>query len=74
MTYNGWKNYETWNVALWVSNDVKFYFIAKEQAFEGYESFVQTMRDLDILETPDEVSWTDSALDIPALDELLNEL
>jgi hypothetical protein len=21
MAYNGWKNYETWNVALWVSNE-----------------------------------------------------
>jgi hypothetical protein len=21
MAYNGWKNYETWNVALWLDND-----------------------------------------------------
>ena len=20
-SYNGWKNYETWNVALWLDND-----------------------------------------------------
>ena len=21
MSYNGWKNYETWNVALWIDNE-----------------------------------------------------
>ena len=25
MSYNGWKNYETWNVALWVGNDEPVY-------------------------------------------------
>jgi hypothetical protein len=25
MAYNGWKNYETWNVALWVGNDEHLY-------------------------------------------------
>lgn len=25
MSYQGWKNYETWNVALWVNNDFDLY-------------------------------------------------
>lgn len=25
MTYQGWKNYETWNVSLWVNNDEPMY-------------------------------------------------
>lgn len=25
MTYQGWKNYETWNVALWINNDQSLY-------------------------------------------------
>lgn len=24
-TYNGWSNYETWNVALWLDNDFDLY-------------------------------------------------
>ena len=28
--YNGWKNYETWNVALWLGNDESLYELARE--------------------------------------------
>jgi hypothetical protein len=28
--YNGWKNYQTWNVALWFGNDEGLYLAVKE--------------------------------------------
>jgi hypothetical protein len=30
--YNGWENYETWNVALWLSNDQGSYYHCREIA------------------------------------------
>lgn len=32
MAYNGWKNWQTWNVALWFGNDEGLYIAAKEWA------------------------------------------
>ena len=61
MSYNGYKNYETWNVVLWISNDEGLYNISRGCA--NYDEFVDTMRDLDSLETPDNVAWNDSGID-----------
>lgn len=71
-TYNGWKNYETWNVALWIGNDEGFYGLARECS--TYYDFQRSMREFDSTETPDGIAWNDSGLDIPRLDEMIEEL
>lgn len=37
MAYNGWKNYETWNVALWIDNERGSYDEAREMARQAWE-------------------------------------
>ena len=74
-TYNGWKNYATWNVALWIGNNDMYYSVA--MASEGYAEFCEFMERLwrgGFKGTPDHVAWDDSGLDIEALDEVITEL
>jgi hypothetical protein len=72
-TYNGWKNYETWNVALWIQNDEGLYTMARE--YQTYDQFRIELREaFGNHETPDGVAWNDSGLDIEALDEMIQEL
>jgi G3E family GTPase len=59
--YNGYKNYATWNVALWISNDEGLYSIAS--GCSCYNEFIDVMRDLGSLETPDNVAWNDTGID-----------
>ena len=74
-TYQGWANYETWNVALWLQNDEGLYNLAKVYRHTGYKSLVEMLRDeLDFRETPDGVALNDSGLDIDELDAMMEEL
>jgi len=38
MSYNGWKNYETWAVALWIDNEQSTYSYWRERAQELREA------------------------------------
>lgn len=71
-TYNGWRNRQTWNVALWIGNDEGLYDLARE--CRNYASFVEAMRELGSVETGDQVAWNDSGLDTGALDAMIAEL
>ena len=66
MSYNGYKNYETWNVVLWISNDEMLYDLAKQ--CDSYGHFRILIREIferdDIrFETRDNVAWNDSGID-----------
>ena len=67
--YNGWKNWETWNVALCINNDYGNYLLAKES--KDYADFVSKHHKK---LSGDGVSWTDPELDLEALDEVIQEI
>lgn len=86
--YNGWKNYQTWNVALWIDNDAFLRGVAQES--RDYVEFRENLREglIDSLpfaatknfvcrelafETPDKVSWNDSAINQDELAEFWND-
>ena len=64
--YNGWSNYETWNVSLWIQNDEGFYDIARR--CDDYQDFVDAMEGF-MSHTPDDVSFTSPELDTQELED-----
>ena len=60
-TYNGWENYETWNVALWIDNDEGLYNIARRCV--DYKQFVENISEF-MTQTPDGVEWNDPAVNV----------
>ena len=69
-TYNGWANYETWNVALWIGNDEALYRSARQ--CYSYQDFLN--RYSDDSETPDGVKFNDSNINHVEMDDMMEEL
>ena len=77
-TYNGWKNRQTWNVALWIGNDEGMYRAAVDFARSCksravYRLFVER-EGLAGSNTPDGIKWDGSKLDYRALNAMMREL
>ena len=73
--YNGWKNYENWNVVLWLNNDEGLYNMAVEFMgdYEGndpYKDFILYIG-LENAKTPDGVSWQRDNVE---LDDFMRDL
>ncbi len=72
--YNGWTNYETWNVALWLQNDQCYYDIAL--LCDDYQDFVDALEvcAFNVKSTPDGVKWNDPKLNHHELNDLIEDL
>jgi len=59
-TFNGWANWATWNVALWIQNDESLYSAAK--GCGSYDELLEMLWEAGSKETPDGAVWTDSEI------------
>ena len=81
-TYNGWANFETWNVSLWLNNDFNFYTVMTEWVEARlaygqsvtYGQFSNFIKELYPFGTDDGVQWDDDNLNEEELTEMLQEL
>jgi len=63
MAYNGWKDWGTWNVALWINNDENLYNMAQEniRLFKPSVAAGVMLEELKrdrIFQTPDKAIYT----------------
>lgn len=71
-TYNGWVNYETWNVSLWIQNDEGLYNFAQE--CNSYDEVIAGLWDCGSKETPDGVKWNSKKVNHHEINEMLKDL
>ena len=59
MSYNGWTNWETWNMHMWIGNDEMFNRLMTQGAKNDWEQFKALAMQFGITKTPDGVSFED---------------
>lgn len=78
MEYEGWKNYATWNVSLWLNNDEPIYRGAVDfmKDYKGRAPYKAFMADSGLMsqKTPDRINWMSAQLDYVELNKMMWEL
>ena len=76
-TYNGWANYETWNVVLWIGNDWGLYQLALDVVRNGgtyFELINAILLNCGATKTPDNVAYNDAKINLKQVNEFLADL
>jgi hypothetical protein len=76
-TYNGWANYETWNVVLWMQNNQFLYntavacveYVADDET--PYQKFIRNMHNVEKFTTADGVRWDDEKINHDEINEMM---
>ena len=69
--YNGWHDWTTWNVALWIRNDQTYYSIATD--CKDYMDFLYEMQSMiGSFATPDGADWGEA--NIEEMNEVIEEI
>jgi len=69
--YNGWTNYETWNVGLWLGGDEGLYDIARRAM--DFSHLLEIFESYGIETTGDGVRWDDPKINAVEIDEMLED-
>jgi hypothetical protein len=77
-TYNGWKNRQTWNCALWIGNDEPLYraavrFMNEYKGRTPYKQFI-CANGLRGERTPDNIAWLSTRISYAELNSMMREL
>jgi len=70
--FNGWANWETWNVSLYIKNDERTYKVARQ--YDRYDALIPYLEHRFGQMTPDGARWMDATIDTAELDEMLSDL
>ena len=74
--YQGWKNYYTWNVALYIDNDYVIYKLACDfmRTYTGRSPYIDFVKIYGFEKTGDGVSYKNNKISRREMNQFMNEL